>query len=292
MALEGLELDISPGFWNRKMRTKCLLLFLFLNFLSTITASQTTPKDKLMERLKPLQNFADAIPIIAGVLAILMLSWYGLRWVTSTGPKDRAEIKRGGMYVIMGLIIILIAPILVCNIYCQTIRIYDKTISCNILSRHCISTPGSGGGWEGKKCSETCSAPYYGVCVKNEEECNAISGVPSIEGNTWCQNQKLLKLAEGSLCCCTPKGTCEDSDAFVEDGRGNVVPRSFEEQIKIRGTCKDQTGTYTDYCKNDQELVEYICKDDKCVAQNEHIIFWKGVKKCEVGKGRFIIYTS
>jgi type IV secretory pathway VirB2 component (pilin) len=71
-----------------------------------------------------------ALRNFAGALALLMLVIQGLRWVMSDSEGDRAEAKKGMIYIMVGLIVVYLAANIVCGLYGQVLESYDEIGSC------------------------------------------------------------------------------------------------------------------------------------------------------------------
>ncbi|GEM_PF-1483608 len=57
------------------------------------------------------------LQVVAG-LAVLLIAVHALRYVTSDNPQERADIKKGIIYIIIGVLIAYLAAELVEGIYC------------------------------------------------------------------------------------------------------------------------------------------------------------------------------
>jgi hypothetical protein len=86
----------------------------------------------------PLDEASDAIQKIGAAAAVLMFSIQGLKWVTSETPADRAEAKKGMIYVIVGLIFLKLAFNVVCGVYGAGLSNYDASCSVPAGELKCV----------------------------------------------------------------------------------------------------------------------------------------------------------
>lgn len=109
---------------------KSLVLVSVLFFLSGFAAA-----DEMGE-------LVSALKVIAAALAVLLISVQGLKYVTAEAPDDRAEAKKGLIWIIVGLLVVAIAANLVCGLYCNAIATTYAAggITCTISSGICIAT--------------------------------------------------------------------------------------------------------------------------------------------------------
>ncbi|MFH1788015.1 MAG: pilin [Candidatus Altiarchaeota archaeon] len=68
-----------------------------------------------------LREVSIATLQVVGALAVLMIAVHALRYVTSENPQERADIKKGLTYIVIGLLIAYMATILVRGIYCYAL---------------------------------------------------------------------------------------------------------------------------------------------------------------------------
>jgi predicted membrane channel-forming protein YqfA (hemolysin III family) len=87
-----------------------------------------------------MDDFNDTLRTIAAALAFLMLLIQGLRWVMSDSSQDRAEAKRGMVYVIMGIIVVYMAAHIVCGIYGAVLPNYGVSCSFDAANFACDCT--------------------------------------------------------------------------------------------------------------------------------------------------------
>lgn len=57
----------------------------------------------------PMKDAKDALTIIVGALAVLIMTVEGIKMVTAQSPKERDDAKKGMIYVVIGLLLFLIA---------------------------------------------------------------------------------------------------------------------------------------------------------------------------------------
>jgi len=61
------------------------------------------------------------IVLVASVMAAGLLAFMGIKWLSSDNAQGRADAKKGVIYVLVGLLILLLAGRLVEGIYCAII---------------------------------------------------------------------------------------------------------------------------------------------------------------------------
>jgi len=114
---------------------KVVCVLIVLELAGSLVAAQAT--GSAMDALN------TALRYFAGALAVLMFSFQGLRWVLSESPEDRAEAKKGMIYVIVGLIAVYIAANIVCGIYGSVlVDNYRSITSCTFQAAqfNCVCT--------------------------------------------------------------------------------------------------------------------------------------------------------
>ncbi len=84
-----------------------------------------------------IHGITDIIYYIAGIIAAIMFVISGYKFITSANPEDRTEAKKGFMFVILALIIIVIADPLV-NLLIGTNK-YSETEITEVTSGSCSS---------------------------------------------------------------------------------------------------------------------------------------------------------
>ena len=77
----------------------------------------------------PIDNLNNALRNFAAALALFMLTILGLKWIMSETPAERAEAKKGIIYIILGLLVVYLAANIVCGIYGSVLRNYG--VFCN-----------------------------------------------------------------------------------------------------------------------------------------------------------------
>jgi outer membrane murein-binding lipoprotein Lpp len=78
-----------------------------------------------------MNELIKALRKIAAALAILLIAVQGLKYVTAESPDDRAEAKKGLIWIIAGLLIAAIAANLVCGLYCAAIASAYGGFTCS-----------------------------------------------------------------------------------------------------------------------------------------------------------------
>lgn len=68
-----------------------------------------------------LEELNDALVTVAAAMGVLMISIQGLKWITSDNPQDRAEAKKGLIYILVGLLVVALAAQIVLGLYCYVI---------------------------------------------------------------------------------------------------------------------------------------------------------------------------
>ncbi len=82
-----------------------------VDFDQTISAEDKATFDKILE---PVMKIYNLVKYIASVLAVVVLLFAGMTYMTSgSDPGKREKAKNMAMYVIIGLIVIWAAPLIV-----------------------------------------------------------------------------------------------------------------------------------------------------------------------------------
>jgi hypothetical protein len=101
---------------------KSTLTFLLMNlFVSTVLASPTPPSLTWIANLRT----------VAYALGWLMMVLMGLKWIISESANERAEAKKGMIYIVVGLLIVTSARALL-QLYCTTVGRSGIVITCNL----------------------------------------------------------------------------------------------------------------------------------------------------------------
>jgi uncharacterized membrane protein len=70
---------------------------------------------------------------VAFALAWLMMVLMGVKWIVADSPNERAEAKKGMIYIVIGLLIVVSArPLL--QMYCNTIGLTKITVDCSFAN--------------------------------------------------------------------------------------------------------------------------------------------------------------
>lgn len=69
-----------------------------------------------------LRDVNLALLDVVAALAVFLIGIHALRYVTADNPQERADIKKGLTYIIIGLLITYLAAKLVEGIYCYAIN--------------------------------------------------------------------------------------------------------------------------------------------------------------------------
>lgn len=96
--------------------------------------SEDEYKDKCIESCKSkcdlketINKIAEIIYYIAGIIVAIMFIINGYKFITSTTPEDRDDAKKGIIYIILALIIIIIAMPLT-NLLIDAVRVAPSTV--------------------------------------------------------------------------------------------------------------------------------------------------------------------
>jgi len=82
-----------------------------VDFNSTISADDKAKFDQILQPVMKIYNF---VKYAATTIAVLVLLFAGLNYITSgSNPRTREDAKNMGMYVVIGLIVIWVAPLIV-----------------------------------------------------------------------------------------------------------------------------------------------------------------------------------
>jgi len=87
---------------------------------SILNAGAACPTAQTQE----LYDLSEALVMIAAALALALMAYQGLKWITADTPGDRSEAKKGMIYCILGLVVVAVAGFVVEGLYCQTICTY------------------------------------------------------------------------------------------------------------------------------------------------------------------------
>ncbi|MFH1788016.1 MAG: hypothetical protein ABH834_01390 [Candidatus Altiarchaeota archaeon] len=88
-----------------------------------------------------MEDLVPALQTVAAALGILLISVQALKYVTAESPDDRAEAKKGLIWIIVGLLVVAISANLVCGLYCNAIATTyaSGSITCTISSGICLA---------------------------------------------------------------------------------------------------------------------------------------------------------
>lgn len=83
-----------------------------------------------------LQEVNNKLCFVIGALGMFVLALLGLRFLSSDNPQERNAMKKGMIYVVLGLLVVALAYTLVYEIYCAIIKsAYGETLSkCTEIS--------------------------------------------------------------------------------------------------------------------------------------------------------------
>jgi hypothetical protein len=68
----------------------------------------------------------------AVALAWVMMIIMGSKWIIAESPNDRAEAKKGMIYIVTGLLVIASTENLITSLYCEAATRADYAINCNV----------------------------------------------------------------------------------------------------------------------------------------------------------------
>lgn len=86
-----------------------------------------------------LVELNNALVTVAAAMGVLMIAIQGLKWVTSDTPQDRAEAKKGLIYILLGLLVVALAGAIVCGLYGYVLSRYG--IGCSMGLSGCSCDP-------------------------------------------------------------------------------------------------------------------------------------------------------
>lgn len=113
---------------NKQLKT--LMAATLIAFIVTPLSAATTESG-----MTELREVSIAALQVVGALAVLMIAVHALRYVTSDNPQDRADIKKGLTYIVIGLLIAYMATILVKGIYCAALgEVWDSATATECMS--------------------------------------------------------------------------------------------------------------------------------------------------------------
>jgi len=78
-----------------------------------------------------MTDLIGALKKIAAALGALLIAVQGLKYVTAEAPDDRAEAKKGLIWIIVGLLVAAISAYLVCGLYCAAISSTYGGFTCS-----------------------------------------------------------------------------------------------------------------------------------------------------------------
>lgn len=87
-----------------------------------------------------MSDLVESLKTIAAALGILLIAIQGLKYVTAESPDDRAEAKKGLIWIIVGLLVAAVSAALVCGLYCQAISVAYGGVGCSIIRGVCTPT--------------------------------------------------------------------------------------------------------------------------------------------------------
>lgn len=85
------------------------------------TPPATPPSGTPGSGTSEMREINDAVLQTAAGLAVLLIAIHGVKWITSDNPQDRADVKKGLTYVILGLLMAYLAKRIVEAVYCYAI---------------------------------------------------------------------------------------------------------------------------------------------------------------------------
>lgn len=78
----------------------------------------------------PEFTWVASLSTVAYSLGWLMMVLMGVKWIIADSPNDRAEAKKGMIYIVIGLLLVASAKQLL-QLYCDTARKSISTIDCD-----------------------------------------------------------------------------------------------------------------------------------------------------------------
>ncbi len=109
-------------------------------FVLLIAANLVSSESYITE----MSDLIVALKTVAAALAVLLISIQGLKYITAESPNDRAEAKKGLIWIIVGLVVAAVSANLVCGLYCMAISQYwdgsSTPLNCTITNGICTIT--------------------------------------------------------------------------------------------------------------------------------------------------------
>jgi NADH:ubiquinone oxidoreductase subunit 5 (subunit L)/multisubunit Na+/H+ antiporter MnhA subunit len=87
-----------------------------LAYLSLLTSSAAN-----FASAAPDMSWVGSLSMVAYSLGWLMMVFMGVKWIVADSPNERADAKKGMIYVVIGLLIVRSAQSLL-NLYCDTVN--------------------------------------------------------------------------------------------------------------------------------------------------------------------------
>lgn len=95
-------------------KNKVILLAGILTVFSNLVSSAAPPQ------MSVVTNLNAQLKLLAAALGVLMITYSGLRWIMADSPQERDDSKKAIVYVIIGLLVVQLAPDLVSTLYHTT----------------------------------------------------------------------------------------------------------------------------------------------------------------------------
>ena len=110
-----------------KLKARLPTILLILNLLvAAASASASTPDFSWICSLKT----------VAYSLGWIMMVIMGIKWIIADSPNERADAKKGMIYIVIGLLVVKSAVQLI-QLYCDNVAKAGITITCNTAQFSC-----------------------------------------------------------------------------------------------------------------------------------------------------------
>jgi amino acid transporter len=107
------------------MRKNDVKMFALLAVAATVLLS--TPASAF----DPYGEMKSLLKSVGAGMALVLLAYYGINWITSETPEARAEVKNSIKWILIGLLVLSMACYLVCGILGYAAQTYyGITVSC------------------------------------------------------------------------------------------------------------------------------------------------------------------
>jgi len=245
---------------------------------TTVSATSTIPPINTSS----LDELETALMTIAAFIALVMIVIHGLKYLMAQSPQTREDAKQGIVYVILGLLLVVMATVLVKNLYTANIEAYTSQIP-DYTGGGGTGGGDTGGGTGADVCNQRCVAGVMpctgGRCMvahaevlggcwydnvggfNNCWECDGSSEKPAISSCSGYNNEGACYINS-----CRVSGGCH-WDGSCKSGRPSTYPKDY---------CNVQCGSYCTLteCHQANAYVEGGCWFDGRGFNNCHSCKW------------------